>query len=681
MNTVTGRHYLSILALVILTSLAYLPGLSDFWLSDDIPNIVSNPALQVNTLDSNSLLTAATANTSGPLGRPLASLSFGLNYYFSGKQLDASDFKTTNLGIHIFNGILVYLIVFYLIKTLNRSLKKTLSETSFPLFVAAMWVLHPIQLTAVLYAVQRMASMSALFVFAGLLIFIIGRIRLSEQKPYAVAQMYIGIGLGTLLGALCKENALLLPYLALVIEITILSNLYSEHKQQRKQIITFYTLTTALPAVLALIYLGNHSDRILASYATRDFTLSERLMTESRVLLLYVTQLLYPVLQNFSLYHDNVEISRALLQPWTTLIAIISILTSAVLSILIRKKHPIIAFSILWFLVAHAMESSIFSLVLMYEHRNYVASFGIIFAAGYYTYLVINKFSKKPLITIGTPIIIILCLTGLTNVRSNIWSSQSTLSYFNIKNNPNSAQAHASRAIYILDSHGDTREAYEQLSATASLNQSDTSSLMAMLQLLEIIKTQTILGERDTETPAVQPANYYDTLIINRKYIDQLHNIIDTETSHRLSTQKLSVTATLALRNSTDCAVKGRAPQCLAIIDEIRNWLDIALQNKTLPAGQRPIILASRARINAYQGRLESAINDLDRAYREQPQEIYLLIEKLTLLTTLHDWEGSKSLIQQIETHPFLAGHHKLALTKAKQFYEFEFNSSDMNND
>ena len=257
MNAMSTKHYYNILILVILTSLAYLPGLSDFWVSDDIPNIVSNPALKINTLDGDSLLTAATANDSGPLKRPLASLSFGLNYYFSGKQLNAQHFKTTNLAIHIFNGILVYLVAFYLIKILNSSTKITLPEKSLALVVAAVWALHPIQLTAVLYVVQRMTSMSALFVLAGLLVFIMGRIRLTEQKPYAVAQMYIGIGLGTLLGALCKENALLLPYLALVIEITILSNLSNNNQRQRKQIIVFYSLSTALPAVLGLIYLAS----------------------------------------------------------------------------------------------------------------------------------------------------------------------------------------------------------------------------------------------------------------------------------------------------------------------------------------------------------------------------------------------------------------------------------------
>ena len=321
MKNIFHTHYINIFVLALLASVAYLPGLSDFWVSDDIPNIVNNPAIQIDTLDSNNLMTAATANKSGPLGRPLSSLSFGLNYYFSGQQLDAGDFKITNLVIHISNGILVYLIALYLIKALKISINIKIPEKHFAIIVAAIWTLHPIQLTAVLYAVQRMTSLSALFVLAGLLIFVIGRMRLYENKAYATTLMYIGIGIGTLLGSLCKENALLLPYLALAIEITIFSKLTCG--QQQKKAITFYALTAVIPAILAVIYLTIHPERIFAGYTVRDFTITERLMTESRVVLLYISYILFPAIQNLTLYHDTIEISRSLINPWTTLPALI----------------------------------------------------------------------------------------------------------------------------------------------------------------------------------------------------------------------------------------------------------------------------------------------------------------------------------------------------------------------
>jgi len=679
-NGLTTKHHYNLLIIIILACLAYLPGLSDFMVADDIPNIAANPAIQIKTFDSNSLLTAATANDSGPLKRPLASLSFGLNYYFSDKQITASDFKATNLAIHIFNGVLVYLIVFYLIKALNTSAKSSLSAKSLAVFIAAIWVLHPIQLTAVLYIVQRMASMSALFALAGLLVFIIGRIELFEQKPYAIAKMYIGIGLGTLLGALCKENALLLPYLALAIEITILSNLSATNQKQKKRLVVFYCLTAVLPAILALLYLSTKSGLIFNGYAIRNFTLSERLMTESRILILYITQLLYPALHKFTLYHDNIEISRNLLQPWTTLVACLSILASVIFSLRFRKKYPVLAFAILWFLTAHAMESSIFPLVLMYEHRNYLASFGVIFAAGYCIYIFINHLSNKPLITSGAPIVIILCLTALTHVRANIWSNPETLTHFDVKNHPSSALAHSSRAKHLLQSQGDILEIYEHLRASSKFDPSDATSLMTMQQLLAAIKSQITNGDWNEEITINHPQNYHDKPIVNSTYIEQLNKIINQETNTRLKTQKISASTTMALKASSECAVKVQASQCLAVIEEIQEWLDSALQNQSLPSNQRPIIYAAQAWINAYKGNTDRAFGSLDTAYQERPQEVYLLIEKLTLLITLHDWQNANSLIQIIETHPALAGHHKLALNKARKFYELEYNLNRKDN-
>lgn len=669
MKNIFHTHYINIFVLALLASVAYLPGLSDFWVSDDIPNIVNNPAIQIDTLDSNNLMTAATANKSGPLGRPLSSLSFGLNYYFSGQQLDAGDFKITNLVIHISNGILVYLIALYLIKALKISINIKIPEKHFAIIVAAIWTLHPIQLTAVLYAVQRMTSLSALFVLAGLLIFVIGRMRLYENKAYATTLMYIGIGIGTLLGSLCKENALLLPYLALAIEITIFSKLTCG--QQQKKAITFYALTAVIPAILAVIYLTIHPERIFAGYTVRDFTITERLMTESRVVLLYISYILFPAIQNLTLYHDTIEISRSLINPWTTLPALIIISSSAILSFWFRHKTPILTFSVLWFLTAHSMESTVFPLILMYEHRNYVASFSIIFAACYYGLAILNHLINTPIIKTCAPILVVLCMTALTHVRSEIWSDSSTLSYFNVKNSPNSAQAHASRAIYLLE-HGDKQEAYKHLSTSSRLNQSDTSSPMAMLQLLTTFRLLTAEGKLETQATQKTPQNYHAPLVLNIDYMTKLHNIIDNEIRHRLINQQLSIPTTLALRSSTDCAVKGLAAQCLAIIDEIYDWLEIALQKETLPDRQRPILFASRARIHAYQGRIKLAIDDLDTAYQEQPKDIYLLIDKLTLLITLHDWDNTRALIDKIKNHPHIERHHHLALDKATRLYELE---------
>lgn len=672
MKSKTVRHLYSTLIIIILTSLAYTPGIGDFWVADDIPNIVINQSLQIESLDSNSLLGAASANESGPLKRPLSSLSFALNYYFSGKQLIASDFKATNLAIHITNGILVYLIAFHLIKILSASRQKHLPFKAIALFIACVWALHPIQLTAVLYPVQRMASLSAMFVFAGLLLYIIGRTRLSANKPYALTQMYAGIALGTLLGALCKENALLLPYLALAIELTLFSKLAITEKKLHKRVIIFYTITVIIPAILALLYLATHPGRIMDGYAARDFTLTERLMTEARIQFIYLKQLLYPVLSHFSLHHDNIAISKGMLQPWTTLVSTIAIFLLATFSLLKRKTQPILSFAILWFFIAHAMESTIFALLPMYEHRNYVASFSIAFCTCYYIYVALGKLSTKTLFRIAPPIIIILCLAFITHTRSEIWSTENSLTYFGIKNNPDSSIAQSERAKYILQSYGSPIEAYEHLRISSKLDHSNPIALMTMQKILTAIRLE-IENNRKIEEPKISmQANYYSPFIENGNYITQLHPLINEEIEFRLRNGKISAGTTLALRAHSDCATSGKNPPCEAIINDIIKWTEITLKNQSVSPKQRAIIHTAHAKIRAYLGDIDGALEDLDLAYQEQPDEVYLLIEKLTLLIALKDWENAKKLIETIDSHQSLSTHHIPHLERAKHAYKLE---------
>jgi len=675
MTAVSTKHYYNILFLAVITSLLYLPGLSDFWLADDFPNIANNYAIQVNTLDRNSLLAAANANGSGPLKRPLSSLSFGLNYYFSGKQFIPSDFKTTNLVIHIINGILVYLIAFYLIKLLNTSSQRNVPTKAIALFIALAWVLHPIQLTAVLYPVQRMASLSAMFVFAGLLLFIIGRIRHSANKPYALAQMYTGIGLGTLLGALCKENALLLPYLALVIELTLLSKLAITEIRPHQKLITFYAITAVIPGIIAALYLATHPGMVMDGYTIFNFTMTERLMTEARVLLTYLEQLLYPVLSHFSLYHDDTAISKGLLQPWTTLISIITILLLAVFSLLKRKAQPVLSFTILWFFIAHAMESTIFPLRPMYEHRNYVASFSIVFCTCYYIYLILGRLSTKKLFQIAPPIIIILCLAFITHTRSEIWSTQNSLTYFDIKNNPDSAIAQSMRAKYILQSSGSPTEAYNHLRLSSKLDSSNPITLMTMQQILTAFRLKIENNTKNAEPINNVPTSYHSPVIENSNYIAQLYTLINKEIESRLRNGKISAGTTIALRASSDCAISGQAPQCEAIISDIMNWSEIALNNQSASPKKLAIIYTAHARMQAYLGNIDDALKELGFAYQEQPNEVYLLIEKLTLLITLKDWGNSKKLIKAIESHPALSAHHLPSLKQAKDLYNLKLNT------
>ena len=97
------------LAALLLGLLVYLPGLGGVYAFDDFPNIVDNTALHVTTLDPVAWRQALWSSPSSDLQRPLASLSFALNYYVSG--IDPLPMKITNLAIHLLNGWLLFVLL------------------------------------------------------------------------------------------------------------------------------------------------------------------------------------------------------------------------------------------------------------------------------------------------------------------------------------------------------------------------------------------------------------------------------------------------------------------------------------------------------------------------------------------------------------------------------------------
>ena len=170
--------------------------------------------------------------------------------------------------------------------------------------------------------------------------------------------------------ALCKESGLLLPALILVCEATLL-RWSAPDRSSRRILAAFLGLSVAVPLLFGSYFLSRNPDLILDGYAWRDFSLGERLLTETRVLWFYLHMIVLPNLGEMGLHHDDFLISRGPLSPWTTLPALAGLLLLAGGAFALRNKQPIITFGIAFFFVGHAMESTIIPLELVFEHRNY----------------------------------------------------------------------------------------------------------------------------------------------------------------------------------------------------------------------------------------------------------------------------------------------------------------------
>lgn len=436
---------ISLLCILAITFACYLPGLTGHFIFDDGVNLGMNPNLKIQNLDFVTLRQATFSGDAGLLKRPISMASFAINYYFSS---DSYYFKATNLGIHLANGLLVFIFVRLLLKVYRRIHRSGEDVGGYASWVAlavtAIWLLHPFNLTGVLYVVQRMTSLAAMFTLAGLALYLSGRQSLLDGSKVGFFAIVAAIFIFTPLASFSKENGALLPLLIFVTEATLLK-WHTPDRRSRRILMAIVSLAAAIPVLLGLIYIFNHPSLMLSGYAWRDFSLIERLMTEARVLWFYLHMILLPSMTEMGLHHDDILISRSLFTPWTTLLAIVGLLFLAGWAVALRKKHPMVTFGVAFFFIGHLLESTIIPLEIAFEHRNYLPMLGVLLPVTYYissSQLHLTSSRLRRLSLMG----IIVLFTGLTAIRAQQWGDPLTMRMLEVERHPSSVRANTDLA-------------------------------------------------------------------------------------------------------------------------------------------------------------------------------------------------------------------------------------------
>lgn len=467
--------------LFLLAILVYWPGLKGPFLFDDNVHIVKNSQVHIEDLSGKSLLRAWHSSlASFPADRPLAQLSFGINHAVSG--LSSFAFKATNLAIHLLNGCLIFLLSLRLVELLPPSSAKHHNLAWLPLLTTALWLLHPLNFTPVLYVVQRMALLSALFVLLGLLLYIRGRVRLADGQKSGLWLILMSLPVA-LLGILAKESAALFPLLVLSLELTLLRRLPNPSPGHLRWV---QGLVIALPLALGVVYFLTHTG--LASYDNRTFSLVDRLLTEARAFWFYWQQLFIPNLDRFGLNHDDFILSRGWTTPATTLPATIGVALLLAWALAACRKYPVLSFGVLFFLAAHALESTVIPLEPIFEHRNYVASYAPLFALAW----ALTVAASAP----GRAWWMVLILTvlvsyaSLTYLRAREWSSMESYIISEVEHHPASARANFNAAKMLIrtpaegeDASASYQSARFYLERTRKLDHEHLDSLFGLIVL------------------------------------------------------------------------------------------------------------------------------------------------------------------------------------------------------
>lgn len=345
-----------------------LPVLNGGFVLDDFPNLYGLSSVT----DVPSLIAYSLDGVSSQLGRPLSYLSFGLQ--FKSWPENPAPFKIVNMGIHIVNAIIVYLVC-RRFSFLFEGRKE--SSIVFAVCVAVIWLILPIHASTVFYVVQRMTLLSAMFTLLSLLV-ILESFRLHQKfpesrLPYIFA--FGGMGAGYFFGVLSKENAILLGGYASLVFV-----FFSRHQKGTFNNIAWRTwlwTTCYLPLMLLIVYFS-WGGKVLEGYAQRDFTLIERLLTESVILWDYARKIVFPTPSGLNIFNESFPIAKGIFTYPYPVFAIFGWCSVLIISYKFRHSCPFLLFGVIWFLYGHSLESSFIGLELYFEHRNYLPSLGLI---------------------------------------------------------------------------------------------------------------------------------------------------------------------------------------------------------------------------------------------------------------------------------------------------------------
>ncbi len=420
------------------------------WHLDDIQNIVQNQNIHLQSLTLENLAgSARSLQDRRSIYRPVAMVTFALNWYLGGA--DVEGFHVVNLALHCLTAILLYCTILGLFKTPGLAGRYAGSERFIAFVATAIWALHPIQIQAVTYIVQRMASLSAFFYLGGVYCYLKARNGCSRRTGICLYALCLA---SYLLAVGSKENAVTLPGALLLVEAILFRHRNASDVKAGIRSNKAWLLVGCIVVATALFALMG--ERIIVAiihgYRNRPFSLSERMLTESRILVHYLGLLFYPAHHRFSIMREF-ALSKSLFNPPATIAALAVIMTLIMTAFLYRKRWPLFSFAILFFFLGHIVESTVLPLELYFEHRNYLPSLFLFVPVASGCQMLIARLQlntrMRRIARYGFAGILIAMLTAGTYSRNAVWASEKSLWTDAIKKAPSYARPYQNVAMHL----------------------------------------------------------------------------------------------------------------------------------------------------------------------------------------------------------------------------------------
>lgn len=523
------RHYLVSILIAVLGLLVYSNTYHVGFQPDDQVYILKNPFVTRPGLSLDGV------RQYGELYKTLSQryvgyLSFALNYRLHGQALVG--YHVVNNIVHILNGLLVYVLVLATFRTplMKRSVLRG-RAFSIALATACLFLVHPVQTEAVTYIMQRLASQTALFYLASLLLYVRGRLlqiqsSLSSRDLFGSAAHFVGSWILAVLAMKTKENAFTLPVMMALYEVT-----FFEGPWRKRMLILFPFVMTML-----IIPLNSFHLMVQVGMTGEEFvghpgiTYTQNLLTQSTVIIQYIRLLLLPIGQNFD--YDITIRSSFVDGP-----VILSVLAIAVLlviagymyararnekrdvpaarSILPNADGRLIGFGIFWFFIAISIEAGGIPLPnAMCEYRLYLPSVGFLLALLALLFVLVER--QGNVHWSRSFMVMIVCWTCILAVatykRNEVWADQIVFWEDVVAKSPRKAKPHHNLGMNYMQT-GKYDEAEREFRTALKL---DASMMESHVNLGELYYREHRLDEAISEfltvTDFYRSSYYYNML-------------------------------------------------------------------------------------------------------------------------------------------------------------------------
>ncbi|WP_190325447.1 hypothetical protein [Halopseudomonas salina] len=407
---------LILLAALMLLGLAYYPGTTGALYYDDYSNLSGLTTLA----SSGDIQSFVFGGHSGPLGRPLALLSFVP--FADGWPRNTQAVLLFNVLIHLLN----FLLLVYIGHRLVKLSEAKVVGSSFRVSVAAafMWAILPILASTSLIAIQRMTGLATLFGLFGVSLFLHGYKFYQNSPNKAMLIQVGGVGAFSVLSVFSKEIGLIFPVYALVIEL-----LFARKVPEAQAFQNIRRLTLLLPLLVILYQISPLSINWFEYSEHRGYTPWDRLLTETYILWQYLFSAFFPQSPtSYGPFHDYFGVLGFELK---TILAMCGWAVISILAFKMRKRSVWLLFALAWYLTGHLIESTTVLLELYYEHRNYTALYGAVLSLTVTVFMVRGRVGR--IVRYSYAIyccLLLVILYGLTNLwgqpakAADVWNQK-----------------------------------------------------------------------------------------------------------------------------------------------------------------------------------------------------------------------------------------------------------------